>query len=218
MPADDRDDLQTEIAAAAARLIAEDGCDYATAKRKATAEVLGDGAAARRALPDNARIEAELRRYLETFNGDAHHARLGALRAQALVLMQRFASFNPHLVGAVLNGTATDHSDIHLHLFSDSAKDVEIHLLNEGVDFEVGDGIDEPGGAAETLHFVLPARANRLGRPLGVVLWAHGTDAIRVAPRARSAAGDLHPVEASGRAGARALAQLIRDRHPEVTP
>jgi hypothetical protein len=51
-------DLQIEIAAAAARLIAEDGLDYASAKRKAAHEVLGEGA--RQTLPDNAVVELEL--------------------------------------------------------------------------------------------------------------------------------------------------------------
>jgi hypothetical protein len=211
VPADPRHELQTEIAAAAARLIAEDGCDYATAKRKAVREVAGDESVARGALPDNAAIERELRRYLETFGGDEHRARLGALRALALRLMERLAAFNPHLVGAVLNGTATEHSDVHLHLFTDSEKDVEMFLLDAGIDFDVDEGQDGPGGARETLHFVVrPERATGLAARIGVVLSVHGADAIRVAPRWRSDATDLHPVEAAGRATREQLAQLLQ--------
>ncbi len=211
MPAEHRNDLQTEIAAAAARLIAEDGCDYATAKRKAAAEIVGESGA-RRALPDNSVVEHELRRYLQTFDGDEHARRLAALRMLALELMQRFARFNPHLVGAVLNGTATAHSNVHLHLFTDSAKDVEIHLMNEGVEFEVeeGGGRGEPGAALEELQFVITTRQDSLPRRVGVVLSVHDTDAIRVAPRFRSTDPQLHPVEAAGRANSTALNNLLR--------
>ncbi len=203
-------DLQTEIAAAAARLIAEDGLDYASAKRKA-AQDLG-GSDLRKALPDNAVIEQELRRYLQTFEPDLHPRRLAALRVQAAEWMDRLARFEPFLVGAVLNGTATAHSDIHLHLFTDSAKDVEMFLLNEGIEFDVDEAVHrrgDPGAPQEELHFVVPVRHPDLPRRLGVVLSVHDTDAIRIAPRYRSAAADLHPVEASGRANVAALRQLL---------
>ena len=62
----ERDDLRTELAAAAARLIAEDGLDYAAAKQKA-ATLMGMNARSRSGLPDNAEVELELRRYLSTF-------------------------------------------------------------------------------------------------------------------------------------------------------
>jgi hypothetical protein len=211
MPAEHRNDLQIEIAAAAARLIAEDGHDYATAKRKAAAEIVGESGA-RRALPDNSVVEHELRRYLQTFDGDEHARRLSALRTLALGLMQRFSRFNPHLVGAVLNGTATVHSNIHLHLFTDSVKDVEIFLMNEGVDFEVEEsgGRGEPGAALEDVQFVIATRHEALPGRVGVVLSVHDTDAIRVAPRLRSTDPQLHPVEAAGRANAAALRAMMR--------
>jgi hypothetical protein len=205
-----RDDLKTEVAATAARLIAEEGADYATAKRKAW-ELLAGGA--RAALPDNAQVEAELRRYLVTFVPD-HPQRLGALRARALHWMRRLAQFEPHLVGAVLNGTAGEHSDLHLHLFADSAKDVEMLLLDAGIDFEVEEGGGGNAGAAEeTIHLLDRPRG---GDPVGVVLDIHTRDAIRVAPRHRSEQPDLHPVEAGGRAGIAQVERLLRDCHPEV--
>jgi hypothetical protein len=209
MPADLQDDIQIEIAAAAARLIAEDGLDYASAKRKAAEDVLGAGV--RRTLPDNATLERELRRYLATFDAD-HRPRLAALRALALELMQRLARFDPHLVGAVLNGSATAHSNIHLHLFTDSAKDVEMFLLDAGVDFDVEDAgrrKSEPGAPYEELHFLVPGHSAGLGARVGVVLSVHDTDAIRIAPRHRSIDPDLDPIEAAGRANAKSLRELI---------
>jgi hypothetical protein len=131
--------LRAEIAAAAARMIAEDGADFGSAKRKAAKQILGNRKIRGDVLPDNAQIEAEVRMYNALFFADTQPARLRHLRQLAALLMQELAAFSPYLVGAVLNGTAGDHSDIHLHLFAESAKDVEIFLLNKDVDFEVSE-------------------------------------------------------------------------------
>jgi len=139
----DTDLLRAEIAAAAARMIAEDGCDYLTAKRKATKQILGVRKAGSDVLPDNAQIEDEVRIYNQLFYGDSQPARLLHLRKLALKLMEELAQFRPYLTGGVLNGTAGEHSDIYLQLFSDSAKDVEIFLINRNINFEV----------SESLHF-----------------------------------------------------------------
>lgn len=204
-----------EVAAAAARLIAEEGCDYALAKRKAMRAILGAAEGARAQLPDNALIEAELRRYLQTFAADSQPAQLAALRRLALDWMDRLARFNPHLVGAVLNGTATEHSDIYLHLFTDSAKDVEIALLNAGIEFEVEPGADEPGGAEEVLRFVVrTARGSGLPPRVGIGLSVHRSDAIRVTARSRSTDPSLHAVEASGRASIDMVRALIAATAP----
>jgi hypothetical protein len=140
--------LRAEIAAAAARMIAEDGADYGTAKRKAARLVLGSNKVRGDILPDNAQIEAEVREYQALFFGDDQIRRLHDLRLLALELMLRFAAFKPYLTGAVLNGTAGEHSDIHLQLFADSGKDVAVFLLNDNVDYEV----------TETPHFRYPER------------------------------------------------------------
>ena len=211
MPDDDRADLLTEVAAGAARLIAEDGLDYASAKRRAAADLLGDRAA-RRALPDNAAVERELRNYLRLFGGETHRQLLVALRATALSWMQDLLQFHPYLVGAVLNGTATEHSDIHLHLYTESAKDVELRLLDRGIAFEAGPAAARSDGvpaALEELSLVITPRDARLPRRIGLVLTIYSVDAIRVASRRAARADDLHPVAASGRADADRLAQLI---------
>jgi hypothetical protein len=204
-----RENLTLELAATAARLIAEDGCDYATAKRKAVQLVLGESAGARGRLPENDLVESELRRYLRTFGGERHAALIGELRTVALVLMEYLAPFNPHLVGAALNGTATEHSAVHLHLFTDSAKDVEIFLLNDAVRFTVEEA-NEPTGALECIHLQVPRRlltARTSG--LGAVLSVLPTDAVRVGSRYRSSDPSLSPIEQSGRANLAALRALL---------
>ena len=164
----ERDALRAEIAAAAARLIAEDGADYGTAKRKAVKQILGDSKAVAvvhplgdskvkgNILPDNAQIEDEVRAYNELFFSETQPARLLHLRRLALRMMTELQAFSPYLTGAVLNGTAGEHSDIHLQLFVDSPKDVEIFLLGKDVDFEVSEtahfnGRSEP---VETISFM----------------------------------------------------------------
>jgi hypothetical protein len=51
--------------------------------------------------------------------------------------MRLMADFQPRLVGPVLTGTASAHSEINLHLFSDSPEAVSIRLEERGVPHEV---------------------------------------------------------------------------------
>ena len=120
-----QESLRAEIAAAAARLIVEDGADYGAAKRKAARQILGGAKVRGDIMPDNAQVEDEVRIYNELFLGDSQPARLLHLRTLALQMMSELKQFTPYLTGAVLNGTAGEHSDIHLQLFADSPKDVE---------------------------------------------------------------------------------------------
>jgi hypothetical protein len=143
MSNDDQQLLRAQIAAAAARMIAQDGADYGTAKRKAARQVLGADQAAANLLPDNLQIEDEVRKYQALFLGPSQAARLHALRTTALQVMALLAEFRPYLTGAVLSGSAGEHDDIHLQLFADSAKDVEIFLLNRNLNIEL----------SETSHF-----------------------------------------------------------------
>jgi hypothetical protein len=208
-------DLRTELAVTAARLIAEEGCEYAQAKRRAVQEILGEGAR-RSTMPDNSEVEHELRRYLKLFGGQEHRVLLTTLRSVAADTMQTLSEFDPHLIGAVLNGTATEHSDIHLQLFVDSAKDVELRLMTLGIEFDVADG-DADGerpAALERLNFVVrtAAHAGAPQRMIGIRLHIYARDAIRVAARHRrdaAAEENMHPIEAAGRASLLSLRRLI---------
>lgn len=131
--------LRSQIAATAARMIAEDGADYATARRKAARKVLGVDQPHSNLLPDNIQIEDEVRRYQSLFQGPQQAARLKRLRTAALEVMDELAEFRPYLTGAVLNGTAGEHDDIRLQLFADSAKEVEIFLLNKNVNIDISE-------------------------------------------------------------------------------
>ncbi|NML61035.1 hypothetical protein HHL21_08075 [Massilia sp. RP-1-19] len=140
---DDLQQLRSQIAAVAARMIAQDGADYGTAKRKAATQVLGDERPAANLMPDNLEVEEEVRQYIALFQSATQPVRLLELRKAALQVMEALSAFSPYLTGPVLNGTAGEHDDIHLQLFVESAKDVEIFLLNRDVNIEL----------SETPHF-----------------------------------------------------------------
>lgn len=130
------DPIRLEIAAVAARLIAEGGLDYASAKRKATRQVFGASSPARDAMPDNALIDEALREHLELFDPD-HDARVARRRAVACHWLESLADFGPLVTGAVWKGVVAEHAPIHLQLFHDSHKEIEIDLLNRGIAFEI---------------------------------------------------------------------------------
>ena len=117
--------------------------------------MLGDTRVAGEWLPDNDQIEEELREYLALFQSDTQPDELRRLREIALDWMRRLAEFHPYVTGAVLNGTANAHSDIHLQAFTDNPKDVAIYLLNQNVQYDVSETRHFAGRAdVETLSFL----------------------------------------------------------------
>ena len=134
MARENSDHIRQMIAQQAARMMAEDGInDFAYAKKKAGRQL---GISESSVLPSNAEIEDEIRLYHNIYNADEQPLELAKLRKAALMTMQLFERFNPHLTGSVLDGTAGKFSQTNIHLFADSAKDVEMFLLNQQIPFE----------------------------------------------------------------------------------
>ena len=193
--------LRAEIAAAAARMIAEDGADYGTAKRRAARQILGDVRVRGDILPDNAQIEDEVRVYNDLFFSDTQPARLLHLRKLALQLMEELADFSPYLTGAVLNGTAGDQSDIHLQLFVENAKDVAVFLMNRNIQFEV----------SESPHF------HKRGEPVETLSFLRGNDGVHLALydyNDRRAARKTADPERPERANTEAVRALVEKAAP----
>ncbi|CAB3763625.1 UDP-N-acetylmuramate--alanine ligase [Paraburkholderia humisilvae] len=194
--------VREEIAIAAARMIAEDGLDYSTAKRKAARQVVGETRVSGDWLPDNDQIEEEIREYQSLFQGDTQPAVLRRLREIALDWMQRLAPFNPYLTGAVLGGTAGEHSDIHLQAFCDNPKEVAIYLLNQNLPYDVSETRHFAGrGYVETLSFLWrPPSEGRGAESVGIHVALYGTDdlrgAVRADARGRLARASLQAVQA----------------------
>jgi len=165
---------QAEIAAAAARLIVEEGLDYGAAKRRAVKQLSASG---RGDLPDNDEVEAAVEEYIALFCADTQPQELRALRELALQWMQRLARFQPHLGGAVWRGTATRHSDIYLQLFCEDSKAAEIALIDMGVRFEVRSVPGFRGEMVDALSVHAPCVP--LQENIGVHLLVYDLDDIR---------------------------------------
>jgi hypothetical protein len=181
-----------EVAAAAARLIVEEGLEYGPAKRRAARE-LGRPKARVDELPGNQAVEDEVRTYLALFCADTQPAELAALRKLAKGWMVRLAEFRPHLAGAVWRGTATRHNDVILQLFCDDPKSAEIALINLGIDYRVGTGTGVQGGSVEVCS--VDCHSSELDATVTVHLALHDHDDLRGALKAdasgRTRRGDL---------------------------
>jgi hypothetical protein len=181
--------LSADIAASAARLVVEEGLEYASAKRRAARD-LGRRSGRQADLPSNEEVEDEVRDYLALFCADSQPAELRALRELALVWMDRLAEFRPHLGGAVWRGTATRLSNILIDLYCDDSKAAEIAFLNRGLDFD-SQGGEQPG---QPLVLSLAAPCRALQEQVTLHFLIHDHDDVRGAlkpdARGRSWRGD----------------------------
>lgn len=207
-------DYQTaEAAAYAARLIVDERCPWQLARSR-LARTLPRGCP----MPSSAEIESAVREHLAIFC-PGHPQLLGALRAEALSIMRGLseAGIEPFLTGAVLNGAATEESNIMLECFSDNPKEPEIALFDAGIAWEPVETICPARlGCQESLGWLHPVRPGSVLsrllpgiRRLGVTLDVLPEKSRGINPR-RSAPDRLQsPAEASGRLSAPELARLL---------
>lgn len=130
--------MRQQLAMEAARIMAEEGVnDYQFAKRKAATRLGAVGSRnSVRNLPRNDEIQQALEEYLRLFKADSQPVILKKLRQIAVQAMRLLQQFSPRLVGSVLSGTASAHSNINLHIFADTPKDVILFLMNERIPYE----------------------------------------------------------------------------------
>ncbi|BBD79328.1 hypothetical protein [Aerosticca soli] len=122
------------IAQEAARLMSEHGIrDFHRAKLKAAERL---GVPDTQSLPRNQEIEQALRERQRLFQAERQPQALLARRLAAVEAMRFLERFQPRLVGAVLDGTADEHSAVCLHLFSDSSEEVMLFLREHGIPLE----------------------------------------------------------------------------------
>jgi hypothetical protein len=126
--------IRERIAQEAARVMIEGGTrDFNLAKRKAMARLRVSGNSK---LPGNDEIERAIESYQRLFLGHRQPLELNQLRHSALRAMKFLRRFKPRLVGPVLTGTADENSEICLHLFAQTAEDIAIFLLENGIEHE----------------------------------------------------------------------------------
>ena len=190
-----------ELAAAAARLVVEEGLEYAAAKRRAARDLARRGSRTGRqaALPRDAEVEHAVREHIALFCAESQPAELAALRRVARQWMQRLREFRPHLAGAVWRGTATRLSSVHLDLYCDDGKAAEIAIVNAGVSYELA-----PGSEPDQTVLSVSSPSPELGEPVTLHLHLHDHDDLR---------GALKP-DGDGRTWRGDLAAL--DRLPAV--
>src|SRR5690606_21550295 len=128
-PATTRDArMRQRVTQGAARIMAGEaisGCPVATRK---AAERLGAPDTrtppTRRATRDALIAPQRLR------GGAGRPALLRRLRQVAVEAMEFLRRFEPRLVGSVLHGTATEHSDVNLHVFAETPEEVAFFLMD----------------------------------------------------------------------------------------
>lgn len=192
-----RNDTSAEIASVAARLVVDEGLEYAAAKRRA-AKQLGLPPS-RTPWPDNQMLEEAVREHIAIFCAETQPPELRALRELALIWMDRLAAFRPHLCGAVWHGTATRHSDIYVQLYCDDPKAAEWALLDHRVEYHPGTAAsDAQGEPVEAL--TLRLRCDALGQWVLLHLLVLDHDALRGALKpdgqGRRPRGDAQDVRA----------------------
>ena len=188
--------MRARIAAAAARLMAEDGLeDFALAKRKAARQL---GAEDTQSLPKNEEIEIALRAHQSLYQGEEQRERIQYLRQRALEAMRLLERFRPYLAGPVLRGTAGRYSDIDLQLFTDDGKAVEHFLLNRNIAYDIS---DERHFAGDQARAVSVLRVDWHGVPLNLAIYTLKEERgiLKASPAGR-------PIE---RAGIQAVTQLL---------
>ena len=170
----DPHDEPADIATTAARLVVEEGLEYGPAKRRAVKLL---GLTSRTPLPANEAVDDAVHAYIALFCSDTQPGELAALRALALVWMERLQQFRPHLGGAVWHGTATRRSDIHLDLFCEDSKSAEMVLIDHRVDYETRTATGLRGEPVDVLgvHALCPG----LGEMVGVHLLVYDLDDLR---------------------------------------
>ncbi len=170
-----KDQMRQAVALEAARIMAQQSlADFHLAKRKA-AERLG---APENALPSNREIEEALVEYQRLFGGDEHRSAISRLRQAAFQAMKMLDQFNPQLVGPVLTGTAHSHSEVQLHLFTDTPEQIALALLQHDIPYHSGERQMRYAGDRSNNYpcFVFVAG------DVGFEIVAFPTDAVREAP------------------------------------
>lgn len=199
-----RSDLRLELATLAAQLIADSGLDYQSAKRKAARQLLGDGHISAAMLPDNEAIEQSLLEHLQLFDRD-HGERVSRYRKAALLWMERLDDFNPYLAGAAWKGIVTAHAPIHLQVFTDDAKELEMRLLNEGINFDV----------VEVAHFAgrndVPALTFYWQQDLPILVSVYRYDDLRGALKRQKSSNGAGRADRGNLAAVRELMQAVPD-------
>lgn len=128
--------IRQHIAQQAAKLITDHGINDFDAAKKKAAKMLGVSCVQQNVLPTHQEIQAQLALYQRIFPSEPREAHVQMLRQKAFRTMQILKSFQPHLTGMVLDGSATLHTPISIHVFADTPEEVMIHFMNLKIPYD----------------------------------------------------------------------------------
>lgn len=125
------DRIRKNIAHEAAKLVAQEGLeDFLLAKKKAAQKL---NVRNKRLLPSNSEVELALIEYQSLFHNEKQQQIVFELRKTAHRAMELLEEYNPLLAGSVLSGTASENSEIIIHIFSDSPEVISLYLEKKGI-------------------------------------------------------------------------------------
>ena len=125
------------IANRAAEIIMEEGItDYHFAKKKASKYL---GYQASEFLPSNDEIDEALEEYQKIYQLDIDASLIDKLKSEALMIMELFKKFRPHLVGQLIDGLIPKYPILQINLYTDNMKEIEYLLLNNNIEFNLKD-------------------------------------------------------------------------------
>ena len=123
------------IANRAAEIIMEEGItDYHFAKKKASKYL---GYQSSDFLPSNDEIDNALKEYQKIYQADIDASLVDKIKSEALMIMQLFKNFNPHLVGQLIDGLIPKYPVLQINLYTDNMKEIEYLLLNNNIEFNL---------------------------------------------------------------------------------
>ena len=129
--------VRQRIAQEAARLMSDHGIkDFLMAKQKAADNF---GITDKYVIPSNTEVEQALLEYQRIFQSDSQPKRLNELRNTAIKAMKILKPYDPRLVGSVQRGTAGEHSDVNLHIFTDNPESFGHFLDQHTIPYEQGE-------------------------------------------------------------------------------
>ena len=125
------------IANRAAEIIMEEGItDYHFAKKKA-ARYLGYKSSD--LLPSNDEIDYALNEHQKIYQVDIDVSLIEKIKNEALLIMELFKNFNPHLLGQLIDGLIPKYPILQINLYTDNMKEIEYLLLNNNIMFDLKD-------------------------------------------------------------------------------
>lgn len=188
---------RSQIAAAAAAIIAEESAPWANARARAL-EDAGISSRTKDAIPSAEEIESAVREHFSIFQAEEHAEHIRRQRIYALRLLDDLSDFDAYLAGSVLNGAAGPASNIKIEIFCDDVKSVEIRLMELGIVFEA---IDAENNAMPMPQECLGFLASLPGiRDLqGVRIDVYSTKHLGLNPYKRKPDAHQQPWESCGR-------------------